>query len=564
MGLPDTPNDMNLYAGLIALGVGLLGCLMARYSNGGHGTRPVGDALSWFVHTRVGLAPKSWLARQLDLGVLLGATVGELLIVSIYVGWLTIRFAYFIEINEHSPSTAVRVGKAFGELGPPMILMEYLLAQRYTIWGWVAGIPHERLIGYHRIHGWSTYGVFFAHMVCMSVGMRVRIDGVPITRQLNSPMSLLKVNPQLGVAAFILWTFSVASTFNVFRRGSWGMFYAAHFSFVPAMSLTLFHNRPRNLPWLLASVGFFYVDAGVRFYMKFMRKSKVEAASVLPGGVVKLTISTGASMAYEAGQYVWLALPGLPCSEMLPSLSFHPYSISSAYAPGDKTYTLHIKNMGPGTWSEAVELAAAASGVDAFKGGCRIGGPAGRFSIHPGHFARIVLVAGGIGATPLMSLLSEIVREGTAKEEGGADGKKGGAPARHYATVTHVTLLWAVQSAPCLSWFTDALDAARAATGVTVDLQLFVTRAAKKDDASDVDAEGGAPALPAFKAGRPDVSASLAAVAAAAAAGSGPTGVFACGPDAMLEDTKRAVAEANASAASADKRFLLHTEVFLF
>jgi hypothetical protein len=85
MGLPDGPNDMNLYAGLIALGVGLIGCLMARYSNGGHGTRPAGDALSWIVHTRLGLAPKSWMGKQLGLSVLLGATVGEMLIVSTYL-----------------------------------------------------------------------------------------------------------------------------------------------------------------------------------------------------------------------------------------------------------------------------------------------------------------------------------------------------------------------------------------------------------------------------------------------------------------------------------------------
>ena len=128
--LPSGPNDFNLYSGLIALGVGLFGCLLARYSNGGRGPRPTGDALSWLVHTRLGPGPKSWLGRQLDLGVLLSATYGELLIVSIYVGWLTIRFAYYLQHYSEAITTSVRVGKAFGRLGPPMILMSYLLAQR--------------------------------------------------------------------------------------------------------------------------------------------------------------------------------------------------------------------------------------------------------------------------------------------------------------------------------------------------------------------------------------------------------------------------------------------------
>ena len=124
-----------------------------------------------------------------------------------------------------------------------MILMSYLLAQRYTIWGWVAGIPHERLISYHRIHAWALYAVFFAHMVCMSVAMRTHIDGYPIVRQINSKMSIVRVNPQLGVAAFILWSWLMFTSFDFLRRKAWGMWYLNHFTFFPAVVLTLFHNR---------------------------------------------------------------------------------------------------------------------------------------------------------------------------------------------------------------------------------------------------------------------------------------------------------------------------------
>ncbi len=337
-------------------------------------------------------------------------------------------------------------------------------------------------------------------------------------------------------------------------------------------------RSPVNLPWLAASAGFFYIDAGapvhqaasgtrlpclltrrvrtagIRGYMKFMRKSAVREAAVLPGGVAKLVVSTGDSMAYEPGQYIWIAFPGLPGPEALPSLSFHPYSISSAYAPGDATYTLHVKSMGADTWSEAV-LAAAAQGADGFKGGCRVGGPCGRFSISPSHFERVVLVAGGIGFTPLVSLLADIVRD-AAGGKAGKEGADGAAAARRYASVTHVTVLWAVQSAPCLSWFAAELEAARAAAApLAVDLQLFVTRAGKEAAA----AEGPFP----FTAGRPDVAAALAR--AAAQPGAGPTGVFACGPAQMLDDTRDAVAAANSAAASdAAKCFLLHTETFLF
>ena len=218
---------------MIAVGVGLVACLVVKLQNSGQGTRPRGDVLSWFVHTRVGLGRKSFLAKQLELTALLRATVGELLIVSLYVGWLAVRFAYFLERFATQPTVAVRVGKAFGELGPPMILMTYLLSQRYTIWGWVSGIPHERLIAYHRLHGWTFFAVITAHMICMATAMRQRVGGFPIVRQIDSKMDIMRVNPQLGVAAYIMWTFTVLSALDIMRRKNWGYFYAAHFAFFP-------------------------------------------------------------------------------------------------------------------------------------------------------------------------------------------------------------------------------------------------------------------------------------------------------------------------------------------
>ena len=275
--------------------------------------------------------------------------------------------------------------------------------------------------------------------------------------------------------------------------------------------------------------------------MKLLRKSEVREAVVLPGGVAKLVVSTGDKMAYEPGQYVWIAFALKSGPEALQSLSFHPYSISSAHAPGDKTYTLHIKDMGPGSWSEAV-VKAAVEGAESFKGGCRVGGPAGKLSIDPTHFEHVVLIAGGIGFAPLASLLAAIVRDAAA---GGKDGAL-----RRYALVKHVTVLWAVKDAPCLSWFAAELDAARAATNVVVDLQLHVTRAAKED----AEGQGG------FQAGRPDVAASLASVAAQQ--GADIVGVYACGPAQLLEDTLNAVTAANAGVNPT--RFLLHLETFLF
>jgi hypothetical protein len=61
---------------MIALGLGLALLSYSKRQNGGTGTKPTGDALSIFVHTRLGLGNKSFLARKTELAVFFGATIG--------------------------------------------------------------------------------------------------------------------------------------------------------------------------------------------------------------------------------------------------------------------------------------------------------------------------------------------------------------------------------------------------------------------------------------------------------------------------------------------------------
>lgn len=463
--------------------------------------------------------------------------------------------------------------------------------------------------GILQINGWAFYGVLFAHMVCMAVGMNKHPrHGVPL-RQISDPLSLSQINPALGIIAFICYSIVVFSSLERFRRHYWGKFYVTHFWFIPGAVCALFHARVFDFHWLASAFFFYAVEVGIRFYTKFMRKSKVEDAKVLPGGVVKLTLSAGATMPYEPGQYVWIALTGVTGAGPLAGFASHPYSISSAYRPGDPTFTIHMKSMGQGTWSEAVLKAVEAQGVDAFQGGCRISWPSGRFAINPVHFERIVVVAGGIGATPLFSLVMDMVRDAAAS---GA--------ARRYPAAKQITVVWAVQYEHCLSWFKAEIEEARSVAAVLlVDVQLFVTRPtvvaqfclkslpppvecltiqegvdlvseeapftdcrAKPGtvdmhhvicinhpvedlrmrvdcEAKDLSSEDGGQWS--IQSGRPDMKEILSAVAASG--GTGPVGVFACGPEGMLHETKNAVIALNGGK-ELSRRFLLHVEVFAF
>jgi hypothetical protein len=131
------------------------------------------------------------------------------------------------------------------------------------------------------------------------------------------------------------------------------------------------------------------------------RGSKVAAGKVVAEGVVELRFPKG-QFSYSAGQFVFLTVPDISVWEP------HPFSISSA--PHQEDVTIHIKAVGD--WTE-----------DLLKS-CRvprqvpilIEGPYGcpALDFNSSDKEIFVFVAGGIGATPMISyanyLISQILK----------------------------------------------------------------------------------------------------------------------------------------------------------
>jgi NAD(P)H-flavin reductase len=128
--------------------------------------------------------------------------------------------------------------------------------------------------------------------------------------------------------------------------------------------------------------------------IQWRRRYRVKSVSGAAAGTWELVLAPDAAarFAYRAGQFAWLKL-GSPRP-----LYENPFSLSSAPAEGDELRFL-IKEAGDFTGG----IGRVAPGTPAF-----LDGPHGHFTLEDNGSEGIVLIAGGIGIAPMLSLLRQL------------------------------------------------------------------------------------------------------------------------------------------------------------
>jgi len=315
----------------------------------------------------------------------------------------------------------------------------------------------------------------------------------------------------------------------------------------------------------------YYMMAGLALYAfdkvtRMVHASRAVAVLHLShaAGVTRLEVSAtclGAA-GHAAGQYAFVQVPALGLFQ------WHPFTISSPPAAaagghdGERVMTFHIKSNGLSTWTGALaDLAATRPRLADLA--LSIDGPYG----NAGHYYErdtVVLVAGGIGVTPMHAILGDLHARATAPAQYGPLG-----------AVKRVHFVWVVRETALLYTVADTLAAVlRNTCGGTFVLHLATTErkaagagaSSEGDGASAAVAAGfctaasAAAVRAATTTGRPDMRSLFASIAAAVPPGftgapSDRVSVLTCGPSAMVDDISR-LAFAHS--------FDFHSETFYF
>lgn len=295
---------------------------------------------------------------------------------------------------------------------------------------------------------------------------------------------------QVGLMAWCSLCIIALSSTNIVRRMLFEVFYYLHFVFI-AFAIGAIIHASHGLEFILPGLILWGIDRLIRVSYNF-RRVHVTEITQYEGDVTKLKVhGVGAS---RPGMVAWFQIKNISFA------NWHLFTV----LPGDSDNELTVVVRGLGTYTRRVALfsrdqndsAGRAQAMGKLK--LRVDGPYGVGRLQGTIYPLTVLVAGGIGVTPGISIADHIMRQA----EGAGDAMTG----------FHVHLVWIVKESQHLDWVAEEIkeisaQAVRPSVHATFGTTFYVTgcfveSASKSAGAETQSEQHPGPAVP----GRPNMS----------------------------------------------------------
>ncbi|KAJ2976028.1 hypothetical protein NUW58_g8193 [Xylaria curta] len=345
--------------------------------------------------------------------------------------------------------------RRFGIVGVSQFPVQYLLSLKsLNPFALALRSSHEEVNRWHRVLGRVIYVFVTLHATFyLNYYYQNNLLGEKIT-------SLV---PVLGFTLIIAMHLLYGTALSVVRKHSYRIFFITHLLVALAIPPAIYFHAHHASWYVWESLAVFLIDIAKRKFDTTVADTKVE---LIPGtDLIKLVGSIPESsidrFAKNPGTHIYLSIPAASRPERNPiaaahlvfEFSFNPFSVAAVNESSAEVTLVARQHDGPMT-SALAKLAGNAS-INGAKVKLALDGPYGcakRFpNLAGAEFDRILLVAGGVGATFTLPLYRWILTENPA---------------------ARVQMVWTVRNANDATWPVDAEG-----KSLTDDdnIQLFVT-----------------------------------------------------------------------------------------
>ncbi|KAL4564315.1 hypothetical protein LXL04_028375 [Taraxacum kok-saghyz] len=289
-------------------------------------------------------------------------------------------------------------GLRFGSIGLICLMFMFLPVSRGSIFLRLTNIPFEHATRYHVWLGHLTMTLFTLHGSCYFISWILE-DSV-LTHVIDWKNNKIANLP--GVislsAGLLMWVTSLPQI----RRLKFELFFYTHHLYVVFVVFMAMHVGDVLFSMIAGGLFLYMLDRFLRFFQS--RKSvEILSAKCLQSGTLELVISKPQDLKYNALSWIFIQIRELSW------LQWHPFSVSSSPLDGNNHLSICIKVLGDWTNKLKSHISSLSNEQTDLKLKAYVEGPYGHESPYHLMYENLILVAGGIGITPFMAILSDIL-----------------------------------------------------------------------------------------------------------------------------------------------------------
>ncbi|CAK9153005.1 unnamed protein product [Ilex paraguariensis] len=323
-------------------------------------------------------------------GVVSAAELIGIVLFSVYVIWAVTVYtiknqkiisSFDLHSKEKSAMMLELTGLRFGLIGLFCLAFLFLPVARGSVLLRVIDIPFEHATRYHgrlleELLQWKNIGIAnLAGVISLSAGLLMWIPSLPSVRRIN-----------------------------------FELFFYSHQLYVVFVVFLALHVGDFIFTMAAAGIFLFMLDRFLRFCQS--RKTvDILSATCRPCGTVELVVAKPANLRYNALGWIFIQ------ARELSFLQWHPFSVSSSPLEGKNHLSVLIKVLGE--WTSKLKGHILNVSKDEPQTGlllkphskitASVEGPYGHESPYHLTYENLILVAGGIGISPFLAILSDIL-----------------------------------------------------------------------------------------------------------------------------------------------------------
>ncbi|KAF2315583.1 hypothetical protein GH714_040092 [Hevea brasiliensis] len=199
------------------------------------------------------------------------------------------------------------------------------------------------------------------------------------------------------VLALAMW---VTSSHRI-RRKMFEVFFYTHHLYILYIFFYFLHVGAAYFRMILPGIFLFLIDRYLRF-LQSRQQARLLSSRLLPCGYIELNFSKSRGLYYNPTSILFLNVPSIA------KLQWHPFTVTSNCDMEPETLSVVIKRQG--SWSQKLYQEISSS-VDRLE--MSVEGPYGPTSSHFLRHELLMMVSGGSGITPFISIIRQIIVQST-------------------------------------------------------------------------------------------------------------------------------------------------------